>query len=112
MACVAQGDVQGARTAYTKALKLVPTSAHVHNRLGHLLASQEDWQGAAKEWQQTTKLQPDYAYAYANLGEALERLEKKKKALEAYRQAVSLDPSAPFVAEVNQRITRLSAYGF
>ncbi len=77
-----------------------------------MFASQEDWQGAAKEWQQTTKLQPDYAYAYANLGEALERLEKKKKALEAYRQAVSLDPSAPFVAEVNQRITRLSAYGF
>lgn len=108
----AQGDVQGARTAYTKALKLVPTSAHVHNRLGHLLASQEDWQGAAKEWQQTTKLQPDYAYAYANLGEALERIEKKKAALEAYRQAVSLDPGAPFVAEVNQRITRLSAYGF
>ena len=106
----AQGDVKGARTAYTKALKLVPTSAHVHNRLGHLLASQEDWQGAAKEWQQTTELQPDYAYAYANLGEALERIEKKKEALKAYRQAVSLDPSAPFVAEVNQRITRLDAY--
>ena len=106
----AQGDVKGARTAYTKALKLVPTSAHVHNRLGHLLASQEDWQGAAKEWQQTTELQPDYAYAYANLGEALERIEKKKEALKAYRQAVSLDPSAPFVTEVNQRITRLDAY--
>ncbi len=106
----AQGDVKGARTAYTKALKLVPTSAHVHNRLGHLLASQEDWQGAAKEWQQTTELQPDYAYAYANLGEALERIEKKKEALKAYRRAVSLDPSAPFVAEVNQRITRLNAY--
>ena len=106
----AQGDVKGARTAYTKALKLVPTSAHVHNRLGHLLASQEDWQGAAKEWQQTTELQPDYAYAYANLGEALERIEKKKEALKAYRRAVSLDPSAPFVAEVNQRITRLDAY--
>ena len=106
----AQGDVKGARTAYTKALKLVPTSAHVHNRLGHLLASQEDWQGAAKEWQQTTELQPDYAYAYANLGEALERIEKKKEALKAYRQAVSLDPSAPFVAEVNQRITRLDGY--
>ena len=106
----AQGDVKGARTAYTKALKLVPTSAHVHNRLGHLLASQEDWQGAAKEWQQTTELQPDYAYAYANLGEALERIEKKKEALKAYRRAVSLDPNAPFVAEVNQRITRLDAY--
>jgi Flp pilus assembly protein TadD len=107
----AQGDVQAARNAYTKALKLVPTSAHVHNRLGHLLAAQEDWKGAAKEWQQTTELQPDYAYAYANLGEALERIEKKKEALEAYRQAVSLDPSAPFVAEVNQRITLLNAYG-
>ena len=75
------GDVQAARNAYTKALKLVPTSAHVHNRLGHLLAAQEDWKEAAKEWQQTTELQPDYAYAYANLGEALERIEKKKEAL-------------------------------
>ena len=39
---------KAAHTAYKKAAKLVPTSAHVHNRLGHLLAAQGDWEGGSQ----------------------------------------------------------------
>ena len=79
----ANGTVQEAVVAYRKALKLVPTSSYIHDRLGHIFAAQGKHQAAADEWQQAIALDPDYAYTHANLGEALESLGQKTQALTA-----------------------------
>ena len=89
------------------ALQFVPTSAHVHNRLGHVLVAEGDVAGAVQAWQQTIRLQPDYAYAYVSLGEAFEQLGQEVEALAVYERALVLDPQAPFAADVRRRVSHL-----
>ncbi|MBD2558920.1 tetratricopeptide repeat protein, partial [Aphanizomenon flos-aquae] len=87
-----QKKLDGAVTAYQKAIELDPNYAIAYNNLGNALYYQKKLDGAVTAYQKAIELDPNYAIAYNNLGNALSDQKKLDEAVAAYQKAIELDP--------------------
>lgn len=87
---LAQGDLEGARRAYERLVKLHPTLAIAHYNLGLTLKAMGDLPGAIAAYEQAIQLNPHAAEAHQNLGVALLKQGQLAASLEAFRQAIAL----------------------
>ncbi|MBD2644553.1 tetratricopeptide repeat protein, partial [Aphanizomenon sp. FACHB-1401] len=88
-----QKKLDGAVTAYQKAIELDPNYAIAYNNLGNALYYQKKLDGAVTAYQKAIELDPNYAIAYNNLGNALSDQKKLDEAVAAYQKAIELDPN-------------------
>ena len=85
-------ELQGAVTAFRKAIALEPSFEGAHYELGKLLVQTDDMDGALAAFSKTTELLPNFASAWSNLGAALGEMEDSVGAEAALQKAVALDP--------------------
>ncbi len=88
----AEGNVEEAVQAYTKALQLQPNWAEVYANLGSLKAQQQQWQPAIDHYQQAITLKPDFAGAYRNLARIWVQLNQTDQARQCWYEAFRLEP--------------------
>ena len=91
-----RGKVEDARTAYRRAVALMPDYAEAQANLGlvHMLSG--DFDGAVSRQVEAIRLDPDLAEAHYNLGNAYSRQGRYVEAVTSYREAIRLKPdSAP-----------------
>lgn len=78
---------------YAEAIKLFPTNAEYHNKLGGLLYGQEKYPEAENSFRQSVRLNPNIAEYHYNLGAVLEDQKKYAGAEESFLKAGRLDPA-------------------
>ena len=66
-----QGDLDTARTAFEKVLRLSPRHPEAHNLLGWILLKQGDADGSIAQYSKAIQLKPNFAEAHINLANAL-----------------------------------------
>ena len=94
---IEKGDLVGARTILTQALKSFPRDSALHNFLGVVEAQQRNFPEAEASFKAAIEENPRYAGAYLNLGHlyqdyASRRPALRNQALEAYSRLLRVDP--------------------
>jgi glycosyltransferase involved in cell wall biosynthesis len=84
------GDLNGAKTAYQKALKIDPCFAAGHYNLGMTLKAMGLLVDAIASYQKAIEFNPNYAEAFQNLGVVLLKLGYVKDSLAVFGQAIAL----------------------
>jgi Flp pilus assembly protein TadD len=85
-------DWDGAVAAFHQAVKIAPTSALAHSKLGVALVHKRQWDDAAGEFTQAIELDPTYAPAHSNLGNVHRERGRLDEAIASYTRAIALDP--------------------
>jgi tetratricopeptide (TPR) repeat protein len=88
-----QGDLDGAISSYTNAVRLNPASAHLHAVLASVLYDKGDFDAAIRESDESIRLQPDVASHYYLRGSSYQRKAQNDMALTDYNKALQLDPN-------------------
>lgn len=86
-----EGDIERAKLAYQKAVKMEPENIVAMFRLGVFLGRQSNHEKALEIFKEVTKIKPSIAVAWYNKGVALEGANRYEEALDAYDQALQLD---------------------
>lgn len=86
------GNLQGAKQAYQRALKIAPDYALAHNQLGTVEYKLGDRAGAIREFTAAAKADPTYANAWYNLAYAAGAAHSWTVAVDAYRHYLKLQP--------------------
>ena len=73
IATLEKGDLDSARGAFEKVVRLAPQSPEGHNSLGWVLLAKDEVDSAIKQFQSALKLKPDFVQAHVNLSNALLR---------------------------------------
>src|SRR5215469_5051609 len=60
LAALQKGDLDSARAAFEKVVRLAPQSSDGHNSLGWVLLARDDIDSAISEFQRALKLKPDF----------------------------------------------------
>src|SRR5215831_5394136 len=93
MAALQNGDLDCARAAFEKVVRLAPQSPEGHNSLGWVLLARDQVDAAIRQFQSALKLRPDFVEAHINLANALIRKGDLSLALGESREAVHLAPN-------------------
>ncbi|MDI6689778.1 MAG: tetratricopeptide repeat protein [Actinomycetota bacterium] len=88
-----KGMFANAIEAYSRGLKLNPTSADAHLNLGVALAYQGDFEEAISQWEKTLAIDPGKVDAHYNIGWVYERMGLLSEAKKAYQKALEINPS-------------------
>lgn len=88
----AQGKMDDAIEAYTKALSLNPRDAVIHHNLGNVLHEKGNIPEAIEAYTKALSFNPNYFDAYYHLGIALYENHQISDAIEAFYKAVPLSP--------------------
>lgn len=99
-----EGDIDGARDAYQKAIEADPELGDAYVNLGRLHHQAGDPVRAAQFYHQATEVQPDDPVAHYNLALALEDQKKLTAAVAHYRSAIEI---APDFADAHFNLGRL-----
>ncbi|BDI14694.1 glycosyl transferase [Nostoc cf. commune SO-36] len=86
----AAGDLNGAKTAYTTALKIDPTFVFGHYNLAMTFKALGLFADAIVYYQHAITLNPNYAEAYQNLGVVLLKIGNHQDSLAAFKKAIAL----------------------
>lgn len=86
------GDMDQAKRAYSRAMKLDPKYAEASNNLGTVYYAQRNYRRAVGQYNKALKLSPLSAGMWSNLGTAWFARKNYKRAAEMYTKALSLDP--------------------
>ncbi|MEH2178041.1 tetratricopeptide repeat protein [Nostoc sp.] len=86
----AAGDFNGAKTAYTTALKIDPTFVFGHYNLAMTFKALGLFADAIVYYQHAITLNPNYAEAYQNLGVVLLKIGNHQDSLTAFNKAIAL----------------------
>lgn len=92
VACQQSGDLEGAFTAFRKALALDRNFTDAHFNFGNALRDAGRDADAADQFREALRLEPEFADAHYNLALAEARLGNFEAAIEGYRQALILQP--------------------
>lgn len=95
VAALDRGDLDGARTAFNKALGLNPRDADAHRYLGLLADRAGDLQEAARHFAAAARLAPTSAPARNNYGVILLRLGRAREAAAEFEASLRADPQQP-----------------
>jgi tetratricopeptide (TPR) repeat protein/capsular polysaccharide biosynthesis protein len=87
----AGGNLQKARSAYTKAIEIKPDLAEVRAYLGQLYKDVRWWDEAAFQYQKAIQLGLNWPELYGHLGNVFSNKGDLKKAKNYYEKAVALD---------------------
>ena len=98
----AQGDLEGARDAMERALKLLPGRPDVFNNLGDVYKQAGDRQKALAAFERAVSLKPNYPLARFNLATAYETI-NVGRAISEYETYLALIEGLPEEAERAQR---------
>jgi tetratricopeptide (TPR) repeat protein len=82
-----------ARTAYHRALELVPDMLEAHINLGRSYHEAEEWEQAEAHYQAAAQCDPADPIVWFNLGVLLEDRKRAHEAIIAYRRAIQSDPN-------------------
>src|SRR5690348_3590933 len=93
MAALQKGDLDSARGAFEKVVRLAPQSPEGHNSLGLVLLAQNELDSTIKQFQSALKLKPDFVQAHINFANALIRKADLAGALREAREATQLAPN-------------------
>ena len=88
----AQGKIDDAIEAFTKAVVLNSNYAGMHHNLGNALRDKGKMDEAIDAFAKALSINPNYVEAYYNLGVALYAQGKLDEAIEAFMKALSLNP--------------------
>ncbi|HZO55151.1 MAG TPA: tetratricopeptide repeat protein [Bryobacteraceae bacterium] len=86
------GDMEQAKRAYSRALKLDPKYAEALNNIGTVYYAQRSYRRAVSQYNKALKLSPNSAGMWSNLGTAWFARKNYKRAAELYAKALALDP--------------------
>ena len=86
------GDMDQAKRAYSRAIKLDRKYAEALNNLGTVYYAQRSYRRAVGQYNKALKLSPLSAGMWSNLGTAWFARKNYKRAAEMYAKALSLDP--------------------
>ncbi|MEP7363879.1 MAG: tetratricopeptide repeat protein [Acidobacteriota bacterium] len=86
------GEMDQAKRAYARALKLDSKYAEAQNNLGTVYYAQHSFRRAVSQYNKALKLSPNSAGMWSNLGTAWFARRNYKKAAELYSKALALDP--------------------
>lgn len=92
---VASGDLQGAMTAYTRALDIRPTNARVLLSRANTQRDAGDFAGALASYQRSLSFERNSPLAWVNFGIALAAAGDTSSAITALDNAGTLDPGEP-----------------
>jgi len=87
-----QGDLEGAITNYTEAIRLNPNDATTYNIRGNAYYKQEDLEGAITDYTEAIRLNPNNATAYNKRGNAHYKQEDLEGAIADYKEVLRVDP--------------------
>jgi tetratricopeptide (TPR) repeat protein len=90
------GQLEDARVAYNKALKLAPESADVHHRLAIVADKQGDYAAADEHYQAALRVRPQDANLLSDMGYSYSLRGKKEKAEQTLKKALEIEPSHKF----------------
>jgi len=103
-----RGDVEGALSAYQKAIALDPSYATPHNDAGVLLESMNRLDEARQAYEQALSLDSNYLEAHGNLAMLYERLGQKEQAIYHWLKRYQLGtPEDPGTARAEERLAAL-----
>jgi len=86
------GDLNQAKRAYERALKLDKRYAEAINNLGTVHYAQRSYRRAVGQYNKALKLSPNSSGMWSNLGTAWFARKNYKRAAECYTKALALDP--------------------
>ncbi len=90
-----QGDLDGARVQYLRALAIDPKDSRVIAMLAAISMLEGDFDGAERSYRQALAITPRFVEAMANLGLLAALRDDDAEAERWYRQAMAADPSFP-----------------
>jgi len=99
-----QGDFQGSRAAFQKAIEWNPVWYAPYEGLSSLYVDRGDIAGLVREWQEAVKTYPERHLAWFCLGLAFERQGDLDGAMGAYEKALHIEPSASGTLEAITRV--------
>lgn len=85
------GEVDAARSTWTSALRLAPSSPALHANLGALLQDLGQHETALRHYEQARTAAPGWVEVWNNSGILLRRLGRIQQARDAFQQALALD---------------------
>jgi tetratricopeptide (TPR) repeat protein/capsular polysaccharide biosynthesis protein len=91
----AGGNLQKARSAYTKAIEIQPNLAEARAYLGQLYKDVHWWDEAAFQYEKAIQLGLNWPELYGHLGSIFSNKGDLKKAKNYYEKAISLDSNYP-----------------
>ncbi|MDP3014356.1 MAG: glycosyltransferase, partial [Candidatus Subteraquimicrobiales bacterium] len=94
-----KGDVEGALSAFLKAVEIAPNFAPAHNNLGVLYWQTGDLQKAVDHFARALKIDPDDRDTILNCGELFKSLEKIEDAKNIYSSSLRENPDDNEVAQ-------------
>jgi serine/threonine protein kinase/tetratricopeptide (TPR) repeat protein len=89
----AKKDLDGAITAYRKAIQIAPNFAWAHYNLGIALHDKKDLDGAITAFRKAIQVNDNFAKANLNLGKVLDANNDLQGAIAAYRRAIQINPN-------------------
>ncbi|MEP7273230.1 MAG: tetratricopeptide repeat protein, partial [Acidobacteriota bacterium] len=94
-----QGDLEGAATAFRRAIELNPEFSWSHHNLGDVLMMQKRSDDALGAFKRAIELNPHFALSHNSLGDLLAMQGDWTGAVEAYRKALELRPDLGVAAK-------------
>lgn len=85
-------DTAAARSAFSRALALLPKDPQVHNNMGNFHDAQGDAQSALASYARAIVLKPDFSDAHMNQGIVALRMGKVQLAIRSLEQATASNP--------------------
>ncbi len=86
------GDLNNAKTAYEKALKINPRYADALYNLGNVYKDAGRWEDALNLYQKVVDIEPMREEAYLNIGVIYNRLSRFSDATNYFKKALEVDP--------------------
>jgi tetratricopeptide (TPR) repeat protein len=87
-----RGDLAGAVTSYTEALRLKPNYPEAYFYRGRIQADQGDCAGAIADYTEAMRITPNFPDLYRNRGLIYEKQHKWAEALADYTEAIRIEP--------------------
>ncbi len=85
------GEIQKARTAFCKSIKINKQNFLAHSNLGNVFFAEKKYQEAIKSYQTSLLINPNYFEAISNLGNLYQEVFEFNRAIELYTNAININ---------------------